>query len=319
MHGKLTAASTVFDRDAATRLNPYEALADPAGRYLLVSGDSVAVRGKVLDLWTREQAAALGDVGPVYLGKIGKVPHFAIDVAPLIVDDEWSKQLAAVTFEGFYGVGALLPAEQASLAMAAIALLNWQARAKFCPTCGTPTQLEASGWQQRCANNHMVFPRMDPAVIMAIHDGHGRILLGRNRAWPEGRFSTLAGFVEAGETVEDAVRREVFEEVQIRVGRLRYFASQPWPFPRSLMFGFHGWLANESQQIQVDGVEVVDARWFTRDAVHAIFTENPQRLPSPASIAHALITDWYGGPLSEPPVAGNSELPVAGQHVGGQA
>lgn len=298
MYGKLLESRAIPDRDATTRLNPVSARLNPKGQYLLVRGDSVSAADQALAFWDRDQVEALPDSSISYLGKLDDVPHFAVDVAHASVDDEWQAELAAVTFEGFYGLGPFLSESEASLAMSSIALVNWQSRSKFCPMCAAPTELVASGWEQRCENKHMVFPRMDPAVIMAIHDGQGRILLGRNRAWPEGRFSTLAGFVEAGETLEDAVRREVREEVEIEVGRLEYFGSQPWPFPRSLMLGFHGYLRGEGQEIKVDGVEVVDARWFTRGEVKAIYDDNPERLPGLSSVARALIEDWYGGPLS---------------------
>ncbi len=301
MYGKLTEPRLIPDRDAVTRLNPVAAREHPAARYLLVRGDSVSASDRALAYWDRAQVAALGDPPSSYLGQFDNIPYFAVDVGHLTVDDVWSPELASVTFTGFYGLGPYLSEAEASLAMSSIALVNWQTRSKFCAMCGTPTELVASGWEQRCENNHMVFPRMDPAVIMAIHDSHDRILLGRNRAWPEGRFSTLAGFVEAGETIEDAVRREVREEVKIEVGRLEYFGSQPWPFPRSLMLGFHGWLAEENQEIQVDGVEVVDARWFTRAEVKAHYDTNPDLVPGLTSVARALIEDWYGGPLQDSP------------------
>lgn len=299
MYGKLSESRMIPDRDAATRLNPVSARENPDGRYLLVRGDSVSAADGALALWDRDSVHLLGESPISYLGKYDNVPYFAVDVAHVSVDDEWQAELAAVAFEGFYGLGPLLSEMEASLAMSAIALVNWQTRSKYCPTCGAPTELVASGWEQRCDNNHMVYPRMDPAVIMAIHDAQGRILLGRNRAWPEGRYSTLAGFVEAGETLEDAVRREVREEVNIEVGRLEYFGSQPWPFPRSLMVGFHGYLAHEDQPIEVDSVEVVDARWFTRAEVKALYDDDPHHLPGLTSVARALIEDWFGGPVSE--------------------
>ncbi|MDP9806780.1 NAD+ diphosphatase [Trueperella bonasi] len=299
MYGKLSHSREIADRDAATRLNPGSALADPNGRYVLVQGDAVAACGDALVLWDRDRVGALGEVAVSYLGRYRGAPYFGVDVGPASIDATWQPELAEVTFEGFYGLGPLLSEVEANLAMSAIALANWQRRSKFCPRCGSATELVAAGWEQRCQGGHMVYPRLDPAVIMAIHDSRGRILLGRNRAWPEGRFSTLAGFVEAGETIEDAVRREVREEVQIDVGRLEYFGSQPWPFPRSLMLGFHGYVYDDAQEIKVDGVEVVDARWFTRDEVKALYADNPERFPGRTSVARALIEDWYGGVLSE--------------------
>ncbi|AJC69932.1 NUDIX hydrolase [Trueperella pyogenes TP8] len=195
-------------------------------------------------------------------------------------------------------VGHLLNDAEATLALEAIALVNWHA-AEFCPTCGAPATLVAAGWQMTCPAGHSVFPRTDPAVIMAIHDADDRLLLGRNRSWPKGRLSALAGFVEAGETLEDAVRREVFEECAVRVARLEYFASQPWPFPRSLMVGFHGWAAEPHPSVVPDGLEIVEAAFFTREQVRRMQEENPEVIPGPTSLARALIEDWLAQTCEE--------------------
>ena len=172
------------------------------------------------------------------------------------------------------------------------ALLGWHSTHRFCPNCGTPTAIELSGWQRKCpACNTQHFPRTDPVVIMAITRGD-RLLLGRGTAWPERMYSLLAGFVEPGETIEAAVRRETIEETGVRVGRVGYVASQPWPFPMSLMFGCYGEALSE--KLTVDPVELFDARWVSRDeakrivaGVHPDFAP-----PRKGAIAAALIAAW---------------------------
>ncbi|WP_156417830.1 NAD(+) diphosphatase, partial [Aureimonas sp. AU4] len=170
-------------------------------------------------------------------------------------------------------------------------LLNWHAANRFCGRCGSATASEAGGFRRRCtACDHLLFPRTDPVTIMLVHDGRGRCLLGRQPQFPSGMWSCLAGFVEAGETVEDAVRRETFEEAGISVGPVRYLLSQPWPFPGSLMIGCAG-LALDAE-IRRDETELEDCRWFERDEVlamlagtHADGIEAPQEF----AIAHHLI------------------------------
>ena len=167
--------------------------------------------------------------------------------------------------------GPALPADEGALLAYARGLAWWQGNARFCERCGHPLRSENGGHVRRCTNPddaHSTFPRTDPAVIMlVVHepDGGGapRCLLGRSPAWPEGVFSTLAGFVEPGESLEQAVSREVFEESAVRTTDVRYVASQPWPFPRSIMLGFEA--VATSTAIDVDPVELADARWFTRE------------------------------------------------------
>jgi NAD+ diphosphatase len=140
------------------------------------------------------------------------------------------------------------------------------------------------------------FPRVDPAVIMLVTDDGGRCLLARNRSWPPGRVSILAGFVEPGESLEQAVTREVGEETGLRATGVRYLGSQPWPMPQSLMLGFRAEARGE-QRIRVDEEEIAEARWFTRDQLRAGVSARDVLLPPPVSIAHRIIESWYGGPL----------------------
>jgi NAD+ diphosphatase len=180
-----------------------------------------------------------------------------------------------------------LPPHEAGLAAFASSLAYWQSRSRFCGTCGAHTILSAGGHRALCSNGACgaaFFPRTDPCVIMLVHDGE-RALLGRQRAWPEGRYSTLAGFVEPGETLEDAVRRETLEESGIRVGDCRYIGSQPWPFPASLMLGFAA--EARSDEIRI-GAEMADVRWFTREELRS----GAIKLSPRFSISRHLIDRW---------------------------
>ncbi|MDK8602196.1 NAD(+) diphosphatase [Trueperella bernardiae] len=295
MYGKLSERRAIGQRDAESRSDPRAGLADPRGRYLLIQEGDVPFDGALVFL-TRGQFQQLGAPEPSYLGVFDGRPYFGVDAGALSVDRAWQGELAGLRFAPLREVGHLLNEAEAALAMEAMALLNWHGT-PYCPMCGQRAELVESGWQMRCPGGHVIFPRMDPAVIMAIRDGADRLLLGRNRSWPAGRFSTLAGFVEAGETLEDAVRREVLEEAGIEVGRLEYFASQPWPYPRSLMVGFRGWTAQEAPELRPDGVEVVEAMFVTRAELRQMYADNPASMPGPTSVARALIEDWLGGPL----------------------
>ena len=189
-----------------------------------------------------------------------------------------------------------VPTGDAVELLAAAALMNWHGSHPFCPRCGTRTSLAESGWQRVCpADGSRHFPRVDPAVIMLVHDGDGRALLGRQRRWPSGWFSTLAGFVEPGESLEAAVAREVAEEVGLQVVAARYLASQPWPFPNSLMIGFHARV--EYGQPVPDGDEIGEAVWVSRESLHRDCATGRIVLPPGLSISRWLIQQWYGAEL----------------------
>jgi NAD+ diphosphatase len=184
-------------------------------------------------------------------------------------------------------VGATLSDRDAGLYVTAIALANWHATHVRCPRCGEPTEPVSAGWVRRCTTDGSEhFPRTDPAVIVLVHDGGDRCLLGRQPVWPAGRYSTLAGFVEPGESLEQAVAREVEEESGVVVDDIVYRGSQPWPFPASLMLGFDARVVSGEAQVGDDELE--DVRWFSRNDIRR---GNPL-LPPPASIAHWLITGW---------------------------
>lgn len=199
---------------------------------------------------------------------------------------------------GLREVGALLGDRDAALAVDAIALANWHATHPHCPRCGAPTEAAAAGHVRRCvrdATEH--YPRTDPAVIMAVVDPEGRVLLGRQPSWPPRRFSCLAGFVEPGESLEQAVRREVREEAGVQVGATTYLGSQPWPFPSSLMLGFVA--QAETTSISIDDEELAEARWFSRAELADALGKGEVGLPPPVSIARRIIEHWYGAPLAD--------------------
>jgi len=197
-------------------------------------------------------------------------------------------------------LGLRLPGEQATMAVTAVALDNWRRRTRRCPSCGDDLVPRDAGWALHCAAEQAEhFPRTDPAVIVLVRDGQDRALLGRHANWEPGWMSTIAGFVEAGESAEAAVRREVREETGVRIGEggdhLTYLGSQPWPFPSSLMLGYHARAV--SLDVRVDGIEIGAARWFSRSELHDACAEGSVRVPPPLSIARRLIERWYGEPL----------------------
>jgi NAD+ diphosphatase len=242
----------------------------------------------------------------VFLGLIDDRPHFALDLsaddAPL--DRLRSPALAAAGIAGTglsgsglrFGdlrqFGARLSRHEGALLALARAMMFWHSRHRFCGACGAPTRSEEAGHVRRCIAAHCAtlhFPRTDPAVIMLVTDGD-RALLGRNRNFMPGMYSTLAGFVEPGESLEDAVAREVREETAIEVGAVHYHSSQPWPFPANIMVGFYAEAA--STAITVDYGELEDARWFERDWLRSHEDHDNFRMPRHDSIAWRLIEDW---------------------------
>jgi NAD+ diphosphatase len=193
---------------------------------------------------------------------------------------------------GLRELGALLSGPDAAFLTMAVALADWHRTHRYCPRCGVLTTMSQSGWARRCPvdrSDH--FPRTDPAVIMLVRSPDGeRAVLGRQPTWPPGRYSCLAGFVEAGESAEQAVAREVFEESSVQVRDVRPVASQPWPFPRSLMLGFFATADDDAEPHSNDG-ELADVRWFSR----ADITAQGILLPPPISIAHRLLSAWLRG------------------------
>jgi len=232
----------------------------------------------------------------IFLGLGDGGAHFAIDATGAAVAPDIDIELIDVR-----ALAPTIASGEAAILAEARSLLDWHARHRFCAQCGSPTTIASAGWVRRCPNcraSH--FPRTDPVVIMLAVRGE-RALLGRNRRRPGARFSCLAGFVEPGETLEEAVRREVREESGIRCGRVRYLATQPWPFPSSLMIGF---LAEAlTEEITVDPEELAEARWFSRDEIREMVaraaggTDDPTQVsvPAPIAIAHHICRRWSNG------------------------
>lgn len=193
--------------------------------------------------------------------------------------------------------GPLLSDRDAGLMTHAVALANWHETFTHCPRCGSPTEPISSGHARKCpVDGSEHFPRVDPAMIVLVCDPADRCLLARNAMWPERRVSILAGFVEAGESAEQAVAREVHEETGIVVGAVQYLGSQPWPMPQSLMLGFRA-EATGSTEIKVDADEIAEAHWYSRDELSAAIATGELLLPPPVSIAHRIIESWYGREL----------------------
>jgi NAD+ diphosphatase len=272
-------------------------LADPASRFLAMAELKALVHpgASPAIAWQPGAAVAAAQIAGatcVFLGMAEGRAHFAIDVAPAF---------AAGGAEKFIDVRTLAPqvsAGDAAILAQARTLVDWHARHRHCAACGGLTLPANGGYSRRCggcAAEH--FPRTDPVVIMWVVDGD-RCLLGRQRQFAPGMYSALAGFVEAGESIEEAVRREVREEAGVIVGDVAYVASQPWPFPASLMIGCQAEAA--SRDITRDGDELEDAAWFDRAAIAAMLTAsrdpnaNP-RLPPPFSLAHQLARRWLDG------------------------
>jgi NAD+ diphosphatase len=201
---------------------------------------------------------------------------------------------------GVSDIAAGLNDRDAGIFVSAIAIANWHKAHKYCSRCGTKTELKSSGWVQECPNDGSEhFPRTDPAVIMLITDPNDRALLGNNRAWGDKRYSALAGFVEPGESLEAAVKREVYEESRVIVEGVKYMGSQPWPFPQSLMLGFIG-QTTQPEDAAADQEELAKVRWFSREELRQEVENGRMFIPGASSIAHHLISHWYGGPLPQP-------------------
>ena len=264
------------------------ALADPATRYVPVWRTQSLVRrvpspGAVFI--ERSELRTVTADGPILLGVFQGAACFAVEYDPAHeLDPGESAEFSDLRF-----TGALLPRDEAGLLAYARAMVWWRDRHRFCGACGAPAVAESAGHVMACSRASCAtqfFPRIDPAIIVLVTDGD-RALLGRQASWPAGRYSTIAGFVEPGESFEDCVAREVLEETGVEVLDMEYHSSQPWPFPSSLMIGY---LARaRTTAIDCPDGELEDARWFTPQEI----ASGTPALPPPTSISFQLIAAWF--------------------------
>lgn len=257
---------------------------------------------------------------PYYLGKYGEKSYLALRVeAPgqqisgeqaagqaagqvpgqqalgQQLEENWQHQFAPLR-----AVAGMLEPYQGELAAAAVALATWDKNTKFCERCGASLKLACAGWEKHCsACAHITYPRTDPAIIVAITDEAERLLLIHGATWQPGRYSVVAGFVEAGESLEAAVGREALEETGIKISQVSYCSSQPWPFPRSLMFAFTA-RADGQQEPKADMQEVGHAFWVSREEFTQLVLAGKVIVPGRASSGHALVRAWYGRELPQP-------------------
>ena len=333
---RLPFAATAFDRDAVDReLEDARVLAarDPSSLVLVLVGGLAPVAGDALVLVPAAEVPRV-DHDPrrpeVYLGRLpgadgARGPRVLLRAVPAaepadgdaaaepfavpepvvaaVTASAAARGVAGLRWAGLRELGPVLPAADTALLVTAQSVGLWHRDHPRCPQCGEPTDVIRSGWARQCPNDASLhFPRTDPAIIVAVSDGHPdpdreRLLLGRSALWTGDRFSTLAGFVEPGESLEQAVVREVAEEAGLVVGDVQYLGSQPWPFPRSLMLGCRAVV--RSGAAVPDGQEILELRWFTREQLREAARTGSVTLPGRVSIAHALIEHWLGEDLPE--------------------
>jgi NAD+ diphosphatase len=297
---RLGYAASLIDR-AAERRSDADALrafeSDSRARAYVIGGELIVLRkadGALDPLFPCTEARAFADTREAaFLGLVDGAPRFAVAIEP----DAAAALKAGSAYEVLdlrsIAVRGLIAAEHLPPLAEGKALINWHARHRFCPNCGSTTQAVEAGWRRDCpACKAQHFPRTDPVAIMLPVAGD-RCVLGRSHRFQPGMWSCLAGYIEPGEAIEDAVRRETREESGIVCGRVAYFASQPWPFPTSLMIGAHAEAI--SHDIVIDRNELADARWFDREEVALMIArQHPEGLsaPAPVAIAYHIIRAW---------------------------
>lgn len=299
-----------IDRRDAERKRPEwlnEIWSTPGTRVLRLYGRRARLSGNRLDYEAAsgplpEGAVALGAVDPAELPDAAATadpgvaaPVHVVTVAhPKPADEQPAAGTTGTTWADLAFAGSQLTPLDAALLTQALAITAWHARTPFCASCGTATEVEVSGWRRTCPScGTQTFPRTDPAVITAVLDIEDRLLLGSAYRWETSRYSTFAGFVEAGESVEAALAREIEEEAGVVVSDIRYMGSQSWPFPRSLMLG-HFAVTQDPSMARPDGDEIRDVRWFTRAELAAAAESGEVSLPTRSSISRALIERWHG-------------------------
>lgn len=277
--------------------------------------------------WSTALTVAVGTDGavavehgrPAWRPSVGDGPQeSAVLVGAVDGVDHWALSVPGTVGCTLRELGDQLDDDDAGLVTTAVALLAWHHRGGFCPTCGEPSGVQPAGWSRICPNGHQEFPRTDPAVIVLVHDGADRMVLARQSVWAPGRYSVLAGFTEAGESLEGTVHREIREEIGLEVNDIRYLGSQPWPFPRSLMIGFAARAVDPDAPFAPQDGEIEEARWVHRDVVRKVLEksgwdgqapEDPRPefdpddasaehhgidLPGSISIARRMIEGWAG-------------------------
>ena len=276
-------------------------LDDPGSHFLLVwrSHNFVDDQARPRRLQRQEAEPFLtGEHEVVFLGLEENRALIAIDISDHEEPERHETLSGHGAFRDLRETGPLMPQQEGAILAYARGLMHWHRRHLFCGVCGAPTESANSGHVRNCTNptcrtSH--FPRTDPAVIMLIHDGAGSCVLGRQKIWPPGMHSTLAGFVEPGESLEEAVAREIEEEVglDIPVESIHYHSSQPWPFPSSIMLGFHAECARQELKINYDEIEQAD--WYSKEDLLNSPEDENFKLPRKDSIARRLIEDWLEG------------------------
>ncbi|MCB5281131.1 NADH pyrophosphatase [Arthrobacter sp. ES1] len=310
----------LIDRGSAARLKPgmlEELIAGGGARAMVLSGRQALIDGSSLVLLdAAELARHLKDTAYapeqlIYLGTalpgsdLAAGTQLVLFILPQqfeVQAEEFEAHIAGIPrgaqWAGFREVAAALNPADTALFIEASAIANWHATHTHCPRCGTATTTESGGWVRRCpADGSEHYPRTDPAIIVTVVGPDGRLLLGGGGPLDAKNYSTLAGFVEPGESLEQAVVREIGEEVGVRVSACQYLGSQSWPFPASLMLGFTATTADA--EATPDGVEVTRARWFSRSELQAAVLSGEIVISSRLSIARALIEHWYGGLIQD--------------------
>lgn len=277
--------------------------ADPRAGVYVMGGEMIVLKKaspQHQGLFSLAEARALGPaLETVFLGLLDGAARFGVGLPPQSIEALKDRDDLHITDLRSIAVQGLTEAEHLPPIAEAKAILGWHARHRFCSNCGAPTQAVEAGWRRDCPScKTQHFPRTDPVVIMLAVDGNN-CLLGRSPRFLPTMWSCLAGFIEPGESIEDAVHRETLEEAGIACGRVKYFASQPWPFPSSLMIGCHAEAV--TREIVVDRSELEDARWFSKDEVVAmLMRRHPDGLttPPPIAIAHHIMRAWVEDEIS---------------------
>jgi NAD+ diphosphatase len=301
--GRPAFVTDILDRAAHLRGHDDKLIAlvgNPASRAYVVHRDSLVVKrenGASRALLSIDEALKFGaNPGTIFLGLRDGAAVFGMGISQTAAEKLINREDVAVTELRGMAMQGIVPSGELSAIAMAKSLVTWHQRHGYCANCGTRTAMKEGGWKRDCPNckaEH--FPRTDPVVIMLVTSGE-KCLLGRQKQFPTGMYSCLAGFVEAAETIEDAVRREIREESGIDCTDVGYYMTQPWPYPSSLMIGCTARALNED--IVVDRTELEDARWFTRDEARLMLTrQHPEGLagPHPFAIAHHLVGRWVHG------------------------